>query len=84
MAFEYEEEIKNGVVGKDTIKFKDFVLNVWKPNYADDNLQITTLARYMEFLESRIFLAIRTFTIERYYSTSIDEFLSLSKTTKSK
>lgn len=54
----YEEEIKNGVAGKDDIKFIDFTLNEWKPNYADKNLALTTVTRYMEFLESRIFPAI--------------------------
>lgn len=56
----FEEEVKNGMVGKDTTKFMDFTLQVWKPNYADKNLEITTLTRYMEFLNSRIFPAIRT------------------------
>lgn len=63
--------MKAGMVGKDNIKFIDFVMNEWKPIYADKNLEITTLTRYMEFLNSRIFPAIRTFKTKRYYSTGI-------------
>lgn len=59
------------MVGKDNIKFIDFVMNEWKPIYADKSLEITTLTRYMEFLTSRIFPAIRTSKIKRYYSTGI-------------
>lgn len=68
----FEEEVKAGMVGKDNIKFMDFVLNEWKPNYADKNLEITTLTRYMEFLNSRIFPAIRTYKVKRYYSSSVE------------
>lgn len=71
----FEEEVKSGMVGKDTTKFMDFAMQVWKPNYADKHLEITTLTRYMEFLNSRIFPAIRTFKVKRYYTTSIDEVL---------
>lgn len=71
----FEEEIKKGMVGKDTIKFIDFVLDVWKPNYADKNLEITTLTRYMEFFDTRIFPKIRSFKVKRYYTSSIDEIL---------
>ncbi|MBQ6991785.1 MAG: hypothetical protein IJN50_02565 [Clostridia bacterium] len=63
------------MVGKDTIKFIDFVLDVWKPNYADKNLEITTLTRYMEFFDTRIFPKIRSFKVKRYYTPSIDEIL---------
>ena len=56
----FEEEVKSGIAGKDSVKFIDFALNVWKPNYAEKNLEITTLTRYMEFLNDRIFPAIRT------------------------
>lgn len=68
----FEEEVKQGSVGKDNIKFIDFVNNEWKPVYADKNLEITTLTRYMEFLNSRIFPAIRSFKIERYYPSGIE------------
>lgn len=67
----FEEEVKQGIVGKDNIKFIDFVNNEWKPIYAEKNLEITTLTRYMEFLNSRIFPAIRTSKIEGYYTPSI-------------
>lgn len=67
----FEEEVKQGIVGKDNIKFIDFVNNEWKPIYAEKNLEITTLTRYMEFLNSRIFPAIRTSKIKRYYTPSI-------------
>lgn len=71
----FEEEVKAGMVGKDSMKFIDFTLNVWKTNYAEKNLEITTLARYMEFLNDRIFPAIRTFKIEGYYTSGVDEIL---------
>lgn len=71
----FEEEVKAGVVGKDDIRFIDFVLKEWKPNYGDKNLEITTLTRYMEFFNSRIFPAIRSSEVKRYYSTSVNEVL---------
>lgn len=75
LGWEFEEEVKAGMIGKDSIKFIDFTLNVWKPNYGEKCLEITTLTRYMEFLESRIFPKIRTFKIKRYYSTGLNEIL---------
>lgn len=80
----FENDVKNGVAGKDDIKFMDFALNEWKPNYADKNLEITTLTRYMEFLNTRIFPAIRTSKIERYYTTGIKQILQLFSNTRSK
>lgn len=71
----FEEEVKGSMTTKDTMRFMDFALQVWKPNYAEQHLAITTLTRYMEFLEDRIFPAIRSFKVKRCYTTSIDEIL---------
>ena len=61
MALEYEMEVKSGTGNKGNIKFMDFTLNKWLLDYAEKAVADTTLSRYMDFLESRIFPAIRTY-----------------------
>ena len=61
IAYEFEMDVKDGLTQDGNIRFIDFTLDRWKKDYADNNVAVTTLSRYMEFLETRIFPAIRTY-----------------------